>query len=127
MKRPEKIVQLDRQLADLKERNRRAEQVLSNRRQRLENAERTHQRKLDTRRKILIGAAVIAEAETDPELRKWLTQDFPAHLTHDRERALFGLPPLDEADAAADGWLSRWTSRLSDAAPSWLRFGKEDS
>jgi len=32
-----------------------------------------------------------------------------------------------ESDRPAEGRLRRWTSRLRDAAPSWLRFSKETS
>jgi hypothetical protein len=50
-------------------------------------------RKDDTRRKILIGATVLARIDAHQldhtELDTWLN----AHLTRDDDRALFGLPP----------------------------------
>jgi len=48
----------------------------------------------DTRRKILIGATVLARIERHEldheELQAWLG----AHLTRDDDRALFDLPPV---------------------------------
>jgi hypothetical protein len=61
------------------------------------------ERKADTRRKMLVGALIIAKAkegQMDAELlRSWLDQA----LTHADERGLFDLPPLpaDGASAAA--------------------------
>ena len=53
----------------------------------------------DTRRKILIGATVLARIDTNQmdhtELDAWLD----AHLTRDADRALFGLPPKSAPDA----------------------------
>ena len=50
------------------------------------------QRKDDTRRKILIGATVLARIDTNQmdhsELEAWLN----LHLTRDDDRTLFGLP-----------------------------------
>ena len=94
MKRTERIAALNRQITDLKERTRRAEQTLRNRRQRLENAERAKNRKRDTRRKVLTGAAVITAAKTNPQLAKLLDQARNRHLTKPRDRALFDLSPL---------------------------------
>ena len=50
-------------------------------------------RKDDTRRKILVGATVLARVDRDEldhaDLEAWLD----AHLTRDEDRALFDLPP----------------------------------
>ena len=50
-------------------------------------------RKDDTRRKILIGATVLARVDRDEldhaDLQAWLD----SHLTRDDDRALFDLPP----------------------------------
>lgn len=123
----EQLSQLERQRQELETETAARRAKLHDQRRRVRARIAARERKLDTRRKILIGTAVIAEAETNPELRKWLTQDFPARLTRDRDRALFDLPPLDEAVAPADGRFSRWTSRLAAVKPKWLRFSKEDS
>ncbi|MCY4585577.1 MAG: hypothetical protein OXB98_06010 [Bryobacterales bacterium] len=53
------------------------------------------ERKLETRRKILTGKAFLIAIEHDPQLRDWYYSEFPKHLTNDRDRALFDLPPLD--------------------------------
>ena len=49
-------------------------------------------RKQDTRRKILVGAVILAKVERgefpEPQLRKWLSES----LTRADDRALFGLP-----------------------------------
>lgn len=94
MKRTERIASLNQQITELKERTRAAEKILRNRRQRLENAERTKERKRDTRRKVLTGAAIITAAKTDPQLNKLLDQARDRYLTKSHDRALFGLPPL---------------------------------
>lgn len=51
----------------------------------------------DTRRKILIGATVLARIDAHQldhtDLQSWLD----AHLTRDDDRALFELPPRSEA------------------------------
>jgi hypothetical protein len=51
------------------------------------------ERKADTRRKILIGATVMARVDRHEldaaQLKSWLNQ----HLTRDDDRALFDLPP----------------------------------
>lgn len=84
---------LDDQIATLQEKLKQ----LKTRQQNIENRQRAisakRERKNDTRRKILIGATVLARIdrrELDPmELRAWLT----VHLTRDDDRALFDLPP----------------------------------
>jgi len=86
----ERISELETKLKQLKTRQQRIDaraRALSNRRA----------RKDDTRRKILIGATVLARVDRDEldhaELQAWLD----AHLTRDDDRALFELPPrLDQ-------------------------------
>lgn len=72
--------------------------ALKVRQQRIEARARTlvsrRERKEDTRRKILIGATVLARVDRHEldhaDLEAWLD----AHLTRADDRALFGLPPL---------------------------------
>ena len=71
---------------------------LSNRIARLRNVERAKERKRETRRKILVGAAVIAEAKKFPKTERWLRRMLARRLTRPRDRALFGLEPLPEDD-----------------------------
>jgi hypothetical protein len=54
--------------------------------------ERSRQYKLDTRRKILAGAAVLDEAESNPEMQRTLTKLLNRFLTKPQDRDLFELP-----------------------------------
>jgi hypothetical protein len=71
------------------------------------------ERKLETRRRILVGALVIGKAkdrEIDPDqLRAWLDHA----LTRTDDRALFNLPPLG-AEPASKDHLAAPQSRGSD-------------
>lgn len=58
----------------------------------IEAVENQKKRKADTRKKIIIGSLVLAEAETDPKLKKWLDGVIDRKLINDRDRELFGLP-----------------------------------
>ena len=62
-----------------------------------ESSLRGQARRDDTRRKILIGAALRIDANHKPHLKQWLEGDFPAHLIRNRDRSLFGLEPLASA------------------------------
>ena len=123
----EQIAQLEQQIQDANAKFAARRAKINNELRRVRARIAACKRKLDTRRKLLIGAALLAAAETDPRLRKWLTEDFPAHLTSDRDRALFDLPPHGKSGRPAEGRLRRWASRLGDVTPSWLRFRKETS
>jgi hypothetical protein len=83
-KRAVQIAALEEKLRQLKAR----EQAIEARRRSLESR---RQRKADTRRKILVGAIVLARVEQgrlpEAELRGWLDQA----LTREDDRALFGL------------------------------------
>jgi len=65
--------------------------------QRLTNLERVKERKLETRRKILAGAALFEKFNTDEqgwaEVVNWL--DLNSFLKRDSDRELFGLDPLE--------------------------------
>jgi len=68
-----------------------------------QNKLRAGERKSDTRRKILAGAAVLQWAAKDSEFSTRLITELKAFLVRDDDRALFGLPPLprkENADAA---------------------------
>jgi hypothetical protein len=54
----------------------------------------TQQRKDDTRRKILAGAAVLDRAEKDAASKGELHRLLAGFLVRDDDRALFGLAPL---------------------------------
>ncbi len=61
----------------------------------LNAAQASAQRKLDTRKKILIGAVVMEEANANPKVADWLNGQLNKGLKAARDRAVFGLPPLD--------------------------------
>ena len=72
--------------------------------------ERARQRKADTRRKILAGAAVLSEAEERPAFHDQLMNLLARFLTKPEDRALFELPPRapdNSRSARADGTQSR--------------------
>ncbi len=59
-----------------------------------QNKLRGGERKNDTRRKVLAGAAVLEWAAKDNEFSAQLMAELKAFLVRDADRALFGLPPL---------------------------------
>jgi molecular chaperone GrpE (heat shock protein) len=84
----EQISSLETRLKQLKARQQRIEaraRTLASRRERQE----------DTRRKVLVGAAVLARVDRDQldhaDLKSWMD----AYLTKPADRALFGLPPRE--------------------------------
>ena len=75
----------------------------------IRNREATKQRKIDTRKKILAGSAVLDSVKKDPAAQAKLTQLLDGFLTADRDRKLFDLPlkektenqtPLPAADSS---------------------------
>ena len=55
-------------------------------------------RKADTRRKVLAGAAILAEAERDPAAKQRLMALLDRHLVRDVDRAVFDLAPKAKAE-----------------------------
>ena len=99
MKRLERIADLDTRLDQLRERNRKAEAQLKARKQRLQSAERSRERKLRTRRLILMGSYMEHLADRDPEARARLHRGLDGFLARDRDRELFELSPKEESRA----------------------------
>ena len=62
---------------------------------RLRASQRTDERKRDTRRKILVGAVVMNQAETNDSARTRLWTLLDKALEKDRDRELFGLKPRE--------------------------------
>ena len=62
-----------------------------------ENREQFHSRKQDTRRKIIIGGAVLAEAKTNPEFATELYTLLSRRVTDPRDWTLI-VPPESEAE-----------------------------
>lgn len=59
--------------------------------------ESSQQRKLDTRRKVLLGSYLLSKIKQDEELKTEVLSGLDQYLTRDAERALFDLPPSKEA------------------------------
>jgi hypothetical protein len=95
-KRATQIAQLEEKLRQLKAR----EQAVEARRRSLESR---RARKDDTRRKILVGAIVLAKVEQgefpEARLRSWLD----AALARDDDRGLFGLEVVAQKGAHTKG------------------------
>ena len=53
-------------------------------------------RKDDTRRKIIVGAALLAHAEHDDTVKAQLWRILDAQVTRSQDRVLLGLKPKDE-------------------------------
>jgi hypothetical protein len=64
--------------------------------ERLRSLEAIQKRKLDTRKKILLGAVLLKELNQNDELRELVMEKLlPRELKAPRDRAVFGLPPLE--------------------------------
>src|SRR5579864_9042251 len=60
-----------------------------------EQTKEAAERKIDTRRKILVGAAILHKASGDKQYETWLINNLlNGFLTKPDDRALFNLPPL---------------------------------
>jgi len=59
-----------------------------------QNKLRSRERRNDTRRKVLAGAAVLEWATKDSDFATRLQGELRAFLVRDADRALFGLPPI---------------------------------
>jgi len=59
-----------------------------------QNKLRATERRSDTRRKVLAGAAVLEWAKRDNEFSSRLLAELKAFLVRDADRELFGLPPV---------------------------------
>lgn len=70
--------------------------------------ERADQRKIDTRKKILLGAMVMNRMEQGFFAKETIREWMDSYLTRDHDRALFDLPPLTKPEDFNKG----------DAAPS---------
>ena len=96
LKRTDRIAQLEEKLRQLKER----QQAVEARQRTLESRRK---RKDDTRRKILVGAIVLAKVEQGELdaglLRGWLDQS----LNRDDDRRLFGFEVLAQKGAHTEG------------------------
>ena len=87
---------IDDRIADLEKRLKQAKALKQQQVTRERAAEKKRQRSDDTRRKILVGAVILAKVEhgewPKERLREWMDKA----LTRADDRALFGLPTLSE-------------------------------
>ena len=90
---------LDQRLADLTERR----QQLEARRLALLASKKSADRKLDTRRKIIVGAAVLAHAELNPDFSTMLREILSVAVQRDLDRRVIAdlLDPSSPDDSAA--------------------------
>ncbi len=64
-----------------------------------QNKQKSVERRADTRRKVLAGAAVLEWATKDGEFAARLQNELKAFLVRDADRALFGLSPVPAGTA----------------------------
>jgi large subunit ribosomal protein L7/L12 len=64
-----------------------------------QNKLKTSERRADTRRKVLAGAAVLEWAKRDNDFAKVLNAELKTFLVRDGDRELFGLPPIKNIGA----------------------------
>jgi hypothetical protein len=83
-----------------------------------QNKLRTSERKSDTRRKILAGAAVLEWAAKDNEFSAKLIAELKRFLVRDADRALFGLPPVQGKEPFRAGGEIRKADALGLESPS---------
>ena len=121
MTQEERLQEKERQLEELKERNRKAEEALRIRNMRLRNAVDKKKKKIDTRSKILTGAAVMEAAKTSPEYSRMIRHARQRHLTRKSDRAVFGLPPLDNPGRTRHASRrAQRSERLAGRSDPWL-------
>jgi hypothetical protein len=67
-----------------------------------QNKVNASKRRADTRRKVLVGAAVLQWAAHDSEFHSKLMTELKAFLIRDTDRELFGLPPVNISGGQAN-------------------------
>lgn len=92
----ERIAASQKQLEDLK----RKKKILDRRERVMKSAK---ERKLDARRKILLGAMLMAEMDASAEGEAAVMAKLDAYLERDADRAVFDLPPLPAQAPAPQG------------------------
>ena len=69
---------------------------------RLLKAKSAHsERKMDTRRKVLVGAMMLEKAEKDPALKSRIHNELATWLRRDIDRQAFGFDPLPKSHSPA--------------------------
>ena len=88
LKLEQKIEEEDKKIRQLNARKQAAEA-------RAYTLKKDQSRKDDTRTKILLGSYLKKKMESDPVFNHQILDELETFLTSDRDRALFGLSPLD--------------------------------
>lgn len=98
----------EQRLEELRQQRERVEGELKQKRKRLQREEQrqraklqNEQRKKDTRRKVLVGAALLNEIEHGQINQEWLDRLMDAFLVRDDDRELFGLAPKEASEGDA--------------------------
>jgi hypothetical protein len=84
-----------KRLAELEAKVKQTRALVQKQNNALRHREQAAARKIQTRKKILMGAHLLEKHPTYAQ-----SAEFTSWLTRDDERALFGLPPLTAKDAA---------------------------
>ena len=81
------------------------EKLLNARTQRVRSRLSARERKIDTRRKILVGAMMLKVADQHPKSKDFMLRHLDDFLEHPRDRELFDLPPKPDSSqkTAPDG------------------------
>ena len=87
---------IEDRIADLEKRLKQAKALKQQQVAREKAAERKRQRSDDTRRKILVGAVILAKVERGEWPQERLCELLDKALTRADDRALFGLSPLQK-------------------------------
>ena len=88
---------LSKREADLKQLRRKKKLLLEQQIRRAQVRINAKERKLETRKKILVGACAMDIAAKDPSFARILRHSLDAFLERDRDRELFDLPPKEAA------------------------------
>ena len=68
----------------------------------IRSKEASRKRKIDTRKKILIGGTIMAAVKNNDTEWKRIKKLLDKYLTSDRDRELFQLPPLPKEEAKGE-------------------------
>ena len=88
---------LSKREAELKQLRRKKKLILENQIKRAQVRVNAKERKLETRKKILVGACAMDIAAKDPSFARILRHSLDAFLERERDRELFDLPPKEAA------------------------------
>ena len=90
---------LTKREAELKQLRRNKKLILEQQIRRAQVRVNAKQRKLETRKKILVGACAMDIAAKDPSFARILRHSLDAFLERERDRELFDLPPRPDSDS----------------------------